>query len=147
MASLSWHALPIEMKWSIIDTLDEDDVKSLSMVDQKTYQACVPARFKNIKLDSVDTITQFIDNVPRSYCEYIQHLDICTRDSPSSPPSTPRTRSDHLITLLSASPRLHSLTLRVIGTLDKSIVAPFPYLTSLRRLSIANCGDEHKAPL
>jgi len=42
----SWHSLPNEMKLAIIDVLDAEDVNSLSKVDQRTYQACVPAQFK-----------------------------------------------------------------------------------------------------
>ena len=45
-SSSSWHTLPNEMKLAIIDTLDVDDVKSFAKVDQRTYQACVPAQFK-----------------------------------------------------------------------------------------------------
>lgn len=45
-SSSSWHTLPNEMKLAIVDTLDVDDVASFSKVDQRTYQACVPARFK-----------------------------------------------------------------------------------------------------
>lgn len=41
-----WHTLPNEMKLAIIDTLEVDDVKSFAKVDQRTYQACVPAQFK-----------------------------------------------------------------------------------------------------
>lgn len=42
----TWHSLPNEMKLAIIDTLEAEDVKALSRVDQRTYQACVPAQFK-----------------------------------------------------------------------------------------------------
>ncbi|KAF9057065.1 hypothetical protein BJ165DRAFT_1418228 [Panaeolus papilionaceus] len=150
----SWHTLPIEMKWTIIESLEDEDVKSLSMVDQKSYQACVPSRFKNVKLDSFDAIVQFLENVPRSYCSYIEHLDLCTKDdaaaitaTTTTTSPTPRVRADQVIALLSASPRLSSLNLRIVGSLDKSIVAPFPFLNNLQHLSIANCGDEHKSPL
>lgn len=62
-------------------------------------------------------------------------------------PMLARVRSDFLIALLSATPRLAALTLRVSGTLDNSIIAPFPYLHNLRKLSMANVGDEVRAPL
>ena len=45
-SSSSWHTLPNEMKLAIVDTLDVDDVASFSKVDQRTYQACVPAQFR-----------------------------------------------------------------------------------------------------
>jgi len=34
------------MKLAIIDVLEPEDVSSLSKVDQRTYQACVPSQFK-----------------------------------------------------------------------------------------------------
>ena len=46
MDSFSWHTLPNEMQLAIVDLLGEEDVKSLSQVDQRTYQACVPTLFK-----------------------------------------------------------------------------------------------------
>ena len=42
----SWQALPNEMMLAVIDILDHEDIENLSKVDQRTYQACVPARFK-----------------------------------------------------------------------------------------------------
>lgn len=42
----TWHALPTELKLAIVESLDKEDVQSLSRLDQKTYQACVPALFK-----------------------------------------------------------------------------------------------------
>jgi hypothetical protein len=58
----SWHALPSEMKLSIIDYLDSDNVVALSKVDQRTYHACVPALFK--------VCSQFDNNVLKSYLFY-----------------------------------------------------------------------------
>ena len=44
--SASWHAHPNEMKLAVIDFLDEDDVRMLSTLDQRTYRVCIPARFR-----------------------------------------------------------------------------------------------------
>ena len=46
MPSITWRDIPNEMKLAVIDFLDDADVVALSMIDQKTYQVCVPARFK-----------------------------------------------------------------------------------------------------
>ncbi|KDR76484.1 hypothetical protein GALMADRAFT_120652 [Galerina marginata CBS 339.88] len=147
MSSYSWNTLPNEMKLAIIDLLDEGDVKSLSKVDQRTYQACVPAQFKKVKLNDYEAIEDFLENVPRNYCSHIEELEICTMHRTKSTPVLPRVRADSVIALLSASLRLTKLVLRVAGSLDKSVLSPFPHLHNLKHLSIANCGDEAKAPL
>lgn len=101
-----------------------------------------------MNLDSIDALEAFLENVPRAYLAYIENLDVCT--APANPRATPvlaRVRSDTVVSLLTATPRLVALTLRVSGTLDKSIIAPFPFLNNLRKLSMANVGDEVRAPL
>ncbi|KAF8906842.1 hypothetical protein CPB84DRAFT_1726059 [Gymnopilus junonius] len=147
MDSFSWHTLPTEMQLAIVDLLGEEDVKSLSQVDQRTYQACVPALFKKVKLDNFEAIENFLEHVPRAYCNHIEDLELCTVQKTTSTPVLPRVVADTLISLLSASPRLSKLVLRVLGSLDKSVLAPFPYLHNLKRLSICNCGDEVRTPL
>ena len=42
----TWHLLPTELKLAVVESLANGDLKSLSRVDQRTYQACVPALFK-----------------------------------------------------------------------------------------------------
>jgi hypothetical protein len=144
----TWHSLPNEMKLAIIDVLEADDIKSLSKVDQRTYQACVPAQFKRVKLDNFEALEGFLENVPRAYCSYIEELDVCTeRRNINSTPVLPRYRSEAVIALLTASQSLNKLVLRVSGSLDKSVIAPFPFLNNLRNVSISNIGDEARAPL
>lgn len=162
----SWHALPSEMKLSIIDYLDSDNVVSLSKVDQQTYHACVPALFKvcsqfdinliffkifflqTIKLESHESLERFLENVPRHYYSYIEDLFLCTKnDTIHSGPILPRVRADSIISLLSATSRLRKLVLQVEGSLHHSVLSPFPFLTNLKSLSVINCGDEVVAPL
>ncbi|KAF9486210.1 hypothetical protein BDN70DRAFT_870298 [Pholiota conissans] len=144
----TWHSLPNEMKLAIIDNLDVEDVTALSRVDQRTYQACVPAQFKKVRLNDFEALEGFLENVPRAYCGYIEELDVCTeRHDPHSTPVLPRFRADAVIAILSASLRLSKLTLRLSGSLDKSVIAPFPFLLNLKNLSISNCGDEAVTPL
>ncbi|KAH9477408.1 hypothetical protein JR316_0009621 [Psilocybe cubensis] len=147
MSTCSWLTLPNEMMISIIDILEPEDVHSLSKVDQRTYQACVPALFKKVKLDDYEAIESFIENVPRDYRSYIEELEISTQHATNCMPVLPRVRADTVISLLSSSPRLSKLVMRVSGSLDKSIISPFPYLQNLKSISIANCGDEQRAPL
>jgi hypothetical protein len=147
MSSFSWQTLPNEMRLAIIDILEDEDVKSLSKVDQSTYQACVPTQFKKVRLNDYEAIESFLENVPRNYCSYIEELEICTQHKTNSTPVLPRIRADSLIALLSATPRLTKLVLRVSGSLDKSVVSPFPFLHNLKHLSISNCGNEARVPL
>lgn len=142
----SWHTLPNEMKLAIIDTLGVDDVKSFAMVDQRTYQACVPAQFKKVKLENFEVLQRFLEDVPRSYCCHIEELEVNTQTKNNSVVPS-RVRADALIALLSASPRLHKFVLTVGGSLDKSVITPFPYLLNLKHLSISNAGDEKRTPL
>ena len=167
MSTSSWHTLPNEMKLAIIDTLDVDDVKSFSKVDQRTYQACVPALFKvfiiwkcsstssewrcitlqNVKLDNFEVLRRFLMDVPRSYCSHIEELEVNTQSKNNTVNVPPRDRADALIALLSSSLRIHKLVLTVGGSLDKSVISPFPSLLNLKQLSITNAGDEKRTPL
>lgn len=97
-------------------------------------------------LQSYEALERFLDDVPRGYCTYIEELELCTQTNHGTA-VLPRIRADAVISLLSATPRLVKLVLRVSGSLDKSVVAPFPFLKNLKHLSISNCGDEAKAPL
>jgi hypothetical protein len=135
------------MKLAIIDTLQLDDVKSLAKVDQRTYQACVPAQFRKVKLDSIEVLQRFLEDVPRSYCCHIEELELNTHSKNSTNHVPSRLRADALIELLSASLRIHKLTLKVTGSLDKSVISPFSALLNLKQLSISNVGDEKKTPL
>ncbi|TFK39287.1 hypothetical protein BDQ12DRAFT_629820 [Crucibulum laeve] len=145
--SCTWSNLPTEMKLAIVDALAPEDVKSMSQVDQRTYQACVPATFKTVKLNNYDALQKFLENVPRSYCSHIQELEICTQNEEGEVNILLRTRTDSVIALLSACSRLTKLTLKMAGSLDKSIIAPFPFLNNLKHLTIANCGEENSNPL
>lgn len=99
-------------------------------------------------MSDFEALEAFLENVPRAYCGYIEELEVCTeRHDPHSTPVLPRFRADAVIAILSASLRLSKLTLRLSGSLDKSVIAPFPYLHNLKNLTISNCGDEVRAPL
>lgn len=162
--SATWHTLPTEMKLAIIENLGREDLKSLSQVDQRTYQDCIPSFFKvianthggaigadillqTVKLNCFETLQRFLDSVPRAYYIYIQELELSTVDNTHHNTIPLRVRTDAVITLLSACYRLTTLSLRMAGSLDKSIIAPFPFLVNLKQLAIVNCGDEDTAPL
>ena len=101
-----------------------------------------------VSLPNYQALERFLETVPREYLSYIEELDLSAVDDPNAPMNTPvRTRTEAVISLLAATRRLTKLSLKVEGSLDKSIVAPFPYLTNLRDLKISNCGDENVAPL
>jgi hypothetical protein len=142
----AWHTLPTEIQLAIIDPLRQQDVLALSKVDQRTYRACVPAIFKSVKIPNFEALQRFLDNVPRGYLSHIQELFLSTQDAILKSIS-PRVRTDFVISLLSATPRLVKLSLQMAGSLDTSVITPFPYLTALKHLHIANCGEEENFPL
>lgn len=99
-------------------------------------------------LANYEALEAFLDNVPRTYFTHIEELELCTQSEiPTTLPILPRVRADSVIALLSATTRLSKLDLRVAGSLDKSVLAPFPYLTNLKSISVVNCGEESSTPL
>ncbi len=90
----------------------------------------------------------FLDAVPRAYLAYIENLDVCTAPHEPTRHANARpgaVRLHHRLAVCYPAP-LCADTLRVSGTLDNSVIAPFPYLQNLRKLSMANVGDEVRAP-
>ena len=144
----TWHSLPNELKLSVIDRLDIQDIDAFSKVDQCTYQACVPAIFRAVKLPTFQALERFLDSVPRSYLSHIEHLELTMQDQEDALATVIlRARTETFISILAATPRLSTLSLKMKGSLDNSIIAPFPYLKKLRRMTIANLGDERTEPL
>ncbi|KAF8067668.1 hypothetical protein FPV67DRAFT_1492839 [Lyophyllum atratum] len=144
----AWHTLPNEMKLAVVENLDSDDARAFSKVDLRTYKICVSATFKSVKLNSLEQLQRFLDNVPRSYCHHIQELQLCTQsDERNNQEHHPRTTIDAIISLLIASPRLIKLVLRLAGLSDKSLITPFAYLTELKHLTITNSSEEEHSPL
>lgn len=86
--------------------------------------------------------------MPRSYCASIETLELTTHDDLflQTHPCL-RERSDAVIALLSACPRLAALTLHVAGSLHPSVISPFPFLANLKQLSITNAASEQTSPL
>ncbi|KAF8639475.1 hypothetical protein AX17_001495 [Amanita inopinata Kibby_2008] len=167
-ARVAWHTLPIEMKLAVVDNLGPTDVTSLSLVDSKTYQACVPALFNNVQLKNFNALQQFLINVPSSYRRHIQQLDLCTlivvhhnRDelqhayehalglSESGSPSGPslREQAEAVASLLISCSRLEELTIRMAGSMDKSVITAFRHLPNLKELAISNCLTEEETPV
>ncbi|KAF7350500.1 hypothetical protein MVEN_01355600 [Mycena venus] len=140
MSSTSWHTLPTEMKLAVVDNLDVADARAFSAVDQRTYAACVPVLFRDVKLNTHSDLERFLENVPRAYCRHIEMLDV-------GADSDARVHADALISLLLASPRLSQLVLRLNGSLDKSVISCFAFLANLRHLTIRNCAEEVILPL
>jgi hypothetical protein len=140
-----WSTLPTEMKLSIVEILDSDDVKNLSQINRNTYAACLPSTFKTVKINNAQALQSFLDNVPRNYCRYIHHLDICTEQNPRTLDT--RSTTDAIIAILAASPCLEELILHTTGSLHHSIISCFGHLSKLERLSINHAGPEELRPL
>ncbi|KAG6853073.1 hypothetical protein C0991_007065 [Blastosporella zonata] len=147
----AWHTLPNEIKLAVAENLDDSTARAFSKVDLRTYKICVSSTFRSVKLNSLDQLQRFLENVPRPYCHHIQELDLCTRPDEANGQVTmslhPRAASDAVLSLLIASPRLMKLALRMAGSLDKSIITPFAYMQELRLLTLINCGEEEHSPL
>ncbi|KAF5380170.1 hypothetical protein D9615_006107 [Tricholomella constricta] len=145
-----WHSLPNEMKLAVVENLSSNDARAFSKVDLRTYKICVSTTFKSVKLNSMGQLQNFLDNVPRTYCQHIQELDLSTQADECSQEITsyhPRAKTDAVISILIASPRLRKLALRIAGSLDKEIITPFAYLPELKDLTITNCSGEEHSPL
>jgi hypothetical protein len=102
---------------------------------------------QKVKLDNFEVLQRFLEDVPRSYCCHIEELEVNTQSKNNTSNVPPRDRADALIALLSASLRIHKLVLTVGGSLDKTVISPFPSLLNLKQLSISNAGDEKRTPL
>ena len=113
---------------------------------------------QTVAIPSFRELQAFLSIVPHSYGRFIQELDVCTQGSiqPSSnntdvvastsgSMSSPRT--DGLMGLLSRTPRLQRLTLRLHEGLHPKIAPSFRELDELISLKIENCDNEEKAPL
>ncbi|KAJ6590546.1 hypothetical protein DFH09DRAFT_1026598 [Mycena vulgaris] len=136
----TWHTLPTEMQLAVVDNLDVAAARVFSTVDQRTYAACIPVLFRDVKLNNHSDLERFLENVPRAYCRHIEQLDVGTEGGA-------RAQADALISLLLASPRLSQLVLRLQGSLHKSVIPCFGFLANLRHLTINNCADEVLLPL
>ncbi|KAG5722449.1 hypothetical protein E4T56_gene2953 [Termitomyces sp. T112] len=150
LLSSTWHTLPTEIKLAIVDNLDLNATRVFSRVDAQTYKICVPSIFKSVGIGSLVLLQRFLENVPRTYCHYIQELDLCTRPGSNDEQSVhhhPRAASDAVFSILIASSRLKRLALRMAGSLDKNVITPFTYLQELKILTITNCSEEAHSPL
>lgn len=58
-----------------------------------------------------------------------------------------RAQAEAVISILLACPQLRRLALRMVGSMDKSILSCFAHFQNLKDLTIANCGEEDKMPL
>ncbi|KZT05910.1 uncharacterized protein LAESUDRAFT_654967 [Laetiporus sulphureus 93-53] len=150
-AAQLWLALPAEMKLSVVDLLDFQDVKVLATVNREAYSLCVSTMFKHVKIPDYESLRTYLSTVPISHNQYIQHLSICTKPSAhhaaDAPSANRRTVTDAVLELVSHCPQVEDLTLSLHGSLSKSIIPCFTKLGSLTKLSINHCGDESLNPL
>ncbi|KAL4241725.1 hypothetical protein ABKN59_000892 [Abortiporus biennis] len=147
-SSSQWHALPAEMKLSVVDFLDLDDVNSFAKVNRESYSLSVPALWRSVDLKSIQALQSYLSHVPSSYHTHIRQLKICTK--PSSQLDSAQSFqavSDALFALLSSCPQVEQLTLTLESSPSKIIIPCFYHMINLSDLSILHCGDEQLAPL
>ncbi|KAJ8073777.1 hypothetical protein AAF712_003249 [Marasmius tenuissimus] len=140
----SWSSLPAEMKLAVTEALDEQDIRALSLVDQSTYAACVPATFKNLRINGYSKLAKFMQNVPRAYLRYVRTLNLSTE---TLTPTSFRVVTEQVISLLLACRCLEDLTLRLAGSLHYTLASCFRLLSDLKSLTICNTGTEEDSPL
>jgi len=145
-----WNVLPIEMKLSVVDLLDLNDVRSFSKVNREAYSLSVPAMWRHIDIKSYDALRSYLSHVPPSYHTFIRHLTVCTKPSSNSIfPNADALKSAtcSLVDLLAHCSQVEQLTLSLDTSLTEAVIPCFQRLTALTDLSITHCGDEQLAPL
>ena len=105
-----------------------------------------------VDLQCLTDIFAYMSNVPESYHRYTRQLSICTSPTkggacPGSTGHTDSAISQALSRLLATSTQIEHLSLRLDGSLDKSLISLFQNLDQLKTLSIHHCGDEQQTPL
>ncbi|KII91160.1 hypothetical protein PLICRDRAFT_105875 [Plicaturopsis crispa FD-325 SS-3] len=146
MSSSSWQTLPSEMQMAVVEILDVEDARRFARVDKHAYAACVPRTFEHVKLNGWDALRSFVDSVPKEYCRHIRQLDVSTAcHNNARLPNGLRTQA--VASLLSTCPRLQRLSMRLAGSLDKSVIPYFGALRELTQLSITNDGPEEVMPI
>ncbi|KAH9837082.1 uncharacterized protein C8Q71DRAFT_584743 [Rhodofomes roseus] len=151
-STMTWNALPVEMKLSVVDLLDFHNVKSLSLVNREAYSYTVPSIFRHVKIPDYGALHTYLSSVPKSHNQYIRRLHVCTTNTVGqmaapSPSVDGRPVTDALAELLAHCSQVEQLTLDLAASLHRSIIPVFRHLRSLTSLTINHCGDEERTPL
>ncbi|EMD42197.1 hypothetical protein CERSUDRAFT_110738 [Gelatoporia subvermispora B] len=148
MHSTPWYTLPAEMKLSVVDHLDLDDVKALALVNKQAYHLCVPSKFRSVRITSLEALQSYLSEVPAAYNQYIHRLYISTKHKNERDLSYSRTAATLAVTqLLSSCSQVEQLTLSLAGSLTKAVIPCFGKMPYLTNLCINHCGDEQRTPL
>ncbi|KAH9937141.1 uncharacterized protein B0H18DRAFT_969283 [Fomitopsis serialis] len=140
-STTTWNTLPVEMKLSVVDLLDFQDVKCLSLVNREAYSFTVPSIFRHVKIPDYEALRIYLSSVPKSHNQYIRRLHICTTNSVEQLVALPvdgHPVTDAVAELLAHCSQVEQLTLDLAASLHRTII---PVLT------INHCGDEQRAPL
>ncbi|OCH95766.1 hypothetical protein OBBRIDRAFT_767021 [Obba rivulosa] len=147
-STIPWASLPAEMKLSVVDHLDVDDVKALALVNREAYSLCVPSKFRSVRITSIEALQTYLSEVPVAYNQYIHRLYICTKHQNDRDTSYSRTAVTGAVAqLLSRCSQVEQLSLSLAGSLTKAVIPCFEKMPSLTNLCINHCGDEQRAPL
>ncbi|RPD64918.1 hypothetical protein L227DRAFT_571373 [Lentinus tigrinus ALCF2SS1-6] len=145
----SWHALPAEMKLSIVDQLDLDAVRAFAKVNHESYTMSIPTLFRSVHITNADALQQYATHVPKIYLRHIRQLTICTKRAKQPPcgSSQPARVTDALCDILPHCEQLEQLTLSLAASPAKAVIPCFQQLRELTSLCIDHCGDEARSPL
>lgn len=141
-----WRSLPPEMKLSIVDYLNGDELKSFSLLDQETHRLVIPRLFKNVNLDGHDSVIGFLAQVHFRYFAYIRSLVISFRPEKLAH-TCPPPQTDLLILILNHAIMLQQLTLYLYGSPGKHLIPCFTKLANLTTLHMGNIAPESLMPL
>ncbi|KAI0673471.1 hypothetical protein C8Q78DRAFT_1076478 [Trametes maxima] len=143
----SWSSLPAEMKLSVVEQLDLDDIRNFANVNRESYMLSIPSLFRSVNLASAEALQQFAATVPKPYHRHIHQLTICTKRANDAPGAASPRVSDALCELLPHCTQVEQLTLNLAASLAKAVIPCFKQLLSLESLCIDHCGDEARSPL
>ncbi|KAK7694871.1 hypothetical protein QCA50_002059 [Cerrena zonata] len=79
--SATWLSLPAEMKLSVIEQLELDDVKTFATLNHQSYALSIPSLWRSIGLHNIEAVQACAQTVNSEYLAYTRHLVICTKSS------------------------------------------------------------------
>lgn len=140
MKSLHWSTLPAELHLAVVAVLPLPAIRALARTNRTSHALCLPALYAHVALPDTHALHAFATHVPRPYLALVASLSVCTTGGTSC--------TDALVHVLSATTSLQSLSLSLAASVDPHKLIPaFEALTSVRTLSITNCGSETLAPM
>ena len=158
-----WDSLPAEMKFTVVEHLDDHDIPKFSKLNRESYSLSIPSLYRVssclhqriyqvidlpmpqvVNLRGSKALRSFLDSVPSTHCRYVRVMNV---DMSMDGLYSPLRATTSLMDLLDRCSRVEELSLSIPGSLRPSIIPYFERLHTLRKLSISNCGRDETSPL